>query len=383
MSTREIRIATRKSALALWQAEYVKARLEQAHPGLLVTLVPMVSRGDKLLDAPLAKIGGKGLFVKELETALLDNEADIAVHSMKDVPMDFPEGLGLYCICEREDPRDAFVSNTFDSLEALPAGSIVGTSSLRRQAQLLARRPDLQIRFLRGNVNTRLAKLDAGEYDAIILAAAGLIRLGFEDRITSTISVDDSLPAGGQGAVGIECRSADVEIHALLAPLHHADTADRVVAERALNKRLNGGCQVPIACYAVLEGDQLWLRGLVGQPSGGTLLVADARAPALLLKRLAYKWPKTCWARAPKPSSRKSTARPVTREPMAPVADPPCRGLRSTGAKLGGSGGRQQLHAAAGDRARHRGGPATPVAGRPAWLPGDHRGQQTCRPAVA
>ncbi|MCE0909629.1 MULTISPECIES: hydroxymethylbilane synthase [Pseudomonas] len=279
MSTREIRIATRKSALALWQAEYVKARLEQAHPGLLVTLVPMVSRGDKLLDAPLAKIGGKGLFVKELETALLDNEADIAVHSMKDVPMDFPEGLGLYCICEREDPRDAFVSNTFDSLEALPAGSIVGTSSLRRQAQLLTRRPDLQIRFLRGNVNTRLAKLDAGEYDAIILAAAGLIRLGFEDRITSTISVDDSLPAGGQGAVGIECRSADVEIHALLAPLHHADTADRVVAERALNKRLNGGCQVPIACYAVLEGDKLWLRGLVGQPSGGTLLVADARAP--------------------------------------------------------------------------------------------------------
>jgi len=279
MSTREIRIATRKSALALWQAEYVKARLEQAHPGLSVTLVPMVSRGDKLLDSPLSKIGGKGLFVKELETALLEQEADIAVHSMKDVPMDFPEGLGLFCICEREDPRDAFVSNTFPSLDALPAGSIVGTSSLRRQAQLLARRPDLEIRFLRGNVNTRLAKLDAGEYDAIILAAAGLIRLGFEDRITATISVDDSLPAGGQGAVGIECRSADREIHALLAPLHHADTADRVRAERALNKHLNGGCQVPIACYAVLEGDQLWLRGLVGEPAGGALLTADARAP--------------------------------------------------------------------------------------------------------
>jgi len=289
MSTREIRIATRKSALALWQAEYVKARLEQAHPELRVTLVPMVSRGDKLLDAPLAKIGGKGLFVKELETALLDNEADIAVHSMKDVPMDFPEGLGLYCICEREDPRDAFVSNHFASLEALPAGSVVGTSSLRRQAQLLARRPDLQIRFLRGNVNTRLAKLDAGEYDAIILAAAGLIRLGFEDRITATISVDDSLPAGGQGAVGIECRSADHAIHALLAPLHHHDTADRVVAERAMNKRLNGGCQVPIACYAVLEGDQLWLRGLVGQPSGGTLLVADARAPRATAEALGVE----------------------------------------------------------------------------------------------
>lgn len=276
--SREIRIATRKSALALWQAEHVKARLEQAHPGLTVSLVPMVSRGDKLLDAPLAKIGGKGLFVKELETALLENEADIAVHSMKDVPMDFPEGLGLYCICEREDPRDAFVSNTYASLDALPPGSVVGTSSLRRQAQLLARRPDLKIQFLRGNVNTRLAKLDAGEYDAIILAAAGLIRLGFEDRIRSSISAEDSLPAGGQGAVGIECRSADSDVHALLAPLHHRETALRVTAERALNKHLNGGCQVPIACYALLEDDQLWLRGLVGQPDGGLLLRAEDRA---------------------------------------------------------------------------------------------------------
>ncbi|MFZ3024122.1 hydroxymethylbilane synthase [Pseudomonas sp.] len=280
MSIREIRIATRKSALALWQAEYVKACLEQAHPGLLVSLVPMVSRGDKLLDAPLAKIGGKGLFVKELETALLDNEADIAVHSMKDVPMDFPEGLGLFCICEREDPRDAFVSNTFASLDELPAGSVVGTSSLRRQAQLLALRPDLKIHFLRGNVNTRLAKLDAGEYDAIILAAAGLIRLGFGARIRASISVEASLPAGGQGAVGIECRSADADIHALLAPLHHRETALRVTAERALNKHLNGGCQVPIACYALLEDEQLWLRGLVGQPDGGLLLRAEGRAPA-------------------------------------------------------------------------------------------------------
>ncbi|WP_339488903.1 hydroxymethylbilane synthase [Pseudomonas sp. EL_65y_Pfl2_R95] len=277
--SREIRIATRKSALALWQAEHVKARLEQAHPGLLVSLVPMVSRGDKLLDAPLAKIGGKGLFVKELETALLEHQADIAVHSMKDVPMDFPEGLGLYCICEREDPRDAFVSNTFDSLDALPAGSIVGTSSLRRQAQLLARRPDLTINFLRGNVNTRLAKLDAGEYDAIILAAAGLIRLGFAQRIRSSITVEDSLPAGGQGAVGIECRTADAEIHALLEPLNHPETAVRVTAERALNKRLNGGCQVPIACYAIIENEQLWLRGMVGQPDGGLLLHAERRAP--------------------------------------------------------------------------------------------------------
>ena len=287
--SREIRIATRKSALALWQAEYVKAALERAHPGLRVSLVPMVSRGDKLLDAPLAKIGGKGLFVKELETALLENEADIAVHSMKDVPMDFPEGLGLFCICEREDPRDAFVSNTYDSLDALPPGSVVGTSSLRRQAQLLARRPDLNIHFLRGNVNTRLAKLDAGEYDAIILAAAGLIRLGFAERIRSSISVEDSLPAGGQGAVGIECRSADSEIHALLAPLHHTATALRVSAERALNKHLNGGCQVPIACYALLEGDQLWLRGLVGQPDGGLLLRAEARAAASAASELGVQ----------------------------------------------------------------------------------------------
>lgn len=277
--SRHIRIATRKSALALWQAEYVKARLEAAHPDVTVSLVPMVSRGDKLLDAPLAKIGGKGLFVKELETALLDGEADIAVHSMKDVPMDFPEGLGLYCICEREDPRDAFVSNRYESLDDLPQGSVVGTSSLRRQAQLLARRPDLEIRFLRGNVNTRLAKLDAGEYDAIILAAAGLIRLGFGERIRSSISAEESLPAGGQGAVGIECRSADTELHALLACLDHAPTAVRVTAERAMNKHLNGGCQVPIACYAVIEQEQLWLRGLVGQPDGRLLLRAEQRAP--------------------------------------------------------------------------------------------------------
>ena len=286
---REIRIATRKSALALWQAEHVKARLEAAHPGLQVSLVPMVSKGDKLLDAPLAKIGGKGLFVKELETALLEDQADIAVHSMKDVPMDFPEGLGLFCICEREDPRDAFVSNTYDSLDALPAGSVVGTSSLRRQAQLLARRPDLKIHFLRGNVNTRLAKLDAGEYDAIILAAAGLIRLGFEDRIRDSIAVEHSLPAGGQGAVGIECRVGDTELQQLLAPLNHTETALRVTAERAMNKRLNGGCQVPIACYAILEGEQLWLRGLVGEPDGSRLLRAEQRGAADDAERLGIE----------------------------------------------------------------------------------------------
>lgn len=276
---REIRIATRQSALALWQADYVKARLEAAHPGLRVSLLPMTSRGDKLLDAPLAKIGGKGLFVKELENALLDGSADIAVHSMKDVPMEFPAGLGLYAICEREDPRDAFVSNRYGCLAELPQGSVVGTSSLRRQAQLLALRPDLEIRFLRGNVNTRLAKLDADDYDAIILAAAGLIRLGFAERIREYLTVEDSLPAGGQGAVGIECRTDDAEVHTLLEPLHHFDTERRVAAERALNRRLNGGCQVPIACYAVQEGELLWLRGLVGQPDGGLLLRAEARGP--------------------------------------------------------------------------------------------------------
>ena len=279
MSSREIRIATRKSALALWQAEFVKAELEKAYPDLTVSLVPMVSRGDQLLDSPLAKIGGKGLFVKELEMALLEDRADIAVHSMKDVPMHFPEGLGLFCICEREDPRDAFVSNRFASLADLPEGSIVGTSSLRRQAQLLKLRPDLTINFLRGNVNTRLAKLDAGEYDAIILAAAGLLRLGFAERIRSYLSTEDSLPAGGQGAVGIECRVDDHELHQLLSVLHHQETADRVVAERALNTHLNGGCQVPIACYAVIEGQELWLRGMVGQPDGTLLLAAEARAP--------------------------------------------------------------------------------------------------------
>ena len=289
MSSREIRIATRKSALALWQAEFVKSELEKAHPNLKVSLVPMVSRVDQLLDSPLAKIGGKGLFVKELELALLEDRADIAVHSMKDVPMHFPEGLGLFCICEREDPRDAFVSNNFSSLDELPQGSIVGTSSLRRQAQLLKLRPDLTINFLRGNVNTRLAKLDAGEYDAIILAAAGLLRLGFAERIRSYLSVEDSLPAGGQGAVGIECRVDDDELHQLLAVLHDPDTADRVTAERALNTHLNGGCQVPIACYAVLEQDQLWLRGMVGQPDGSQLLMAQARAPRTQASQLGVQ----------------------------------------------------------------------------------------------
>lgn len=270
--TPTLRIATRKSQLALWQAEYVKAELLKYHPDLQIELVPLTSRGDKILDVPLAKVGGKGLFVKELEQALLAGEADIAVHSMKDVPMEFPEGLGLAVICPREDARDAFVSNTYKCLDDLPKGAIVGTSSLRRQCQLLELRPDLQIKFLRGNVQTRLQKLDDGEYDAIILAAAGLIRLELESRIASFISVEQSLPAGGQGAVGIECRMADEATQALLGALHHDITAQQVVAERAMNRQLQGGCQVPIACFAQQTKDGLWLRGLVGSPDGTQML---------------------------------------------------------------------------------------------------------------
>jgi len=272
LKTTVLRIATRRSPLALWQAEYVKEKLEEFHSQLQVELLPIVSRGDKILDVPLAKVGGKGLFVKELEQALLAGEADIAVHSMKDVPMEFPEGLGLAVICPREDARDAFVSNQFNSLDDLPQGSIVGTSSLRRQCQLLSHRPDLQIKFLRGNVQTRLQKLDDGEYHAIILAAAGLIRLGLNDRIRSFLTVEQSLPAGGQGAVGIECRIADEKTRQILQPLHDQITAEAVNAERALNRRLQGGCQVPIACYAIHQGDQLWLRGLVGDPDGSLIL---------------------------------------------------------------------------------------------------------------
>ncbi|ACR67365.1 hydroxymethylbilane synthase [Edwardsiella ictaluri] len=274
-----LRIATRQSPLALWQAHYVRDQLLAQWPQLTIELVPMVTRGDVLLDTPLAKVGGKGLFVKELELALLEGRADIAVHSMKDVPVAFPDGLGLVTICQREDPRDAFVSPRFASLEQLPPGSVVGTSSLRRQCQLRAARPDLQIRDLRGNVGTRLAKLDAGDYDAIILAAAGLKRLQLEDRIRTPLTPEQSLPAVGQGAVGIECRLADDATRRLLAPLNHAETALRVCAERAMNTRLEGGCQVPIGSYAEIDGDRLWLRALVGAPDGSLMICGERRGP--------------------------------------------------------------------------------------------------------
>ena len=270
-----ITIATRESPLALWQAHFVEAELKRHHPGIEVKLLGMTSRGDQLLDKPLYKVGGKGLFVKELETALLDERADIAVHSMKDVPMELPPGLTLGVICEREDPSDALVGVT--SFDDLPEGARLGTSSLRRSCQVMQRRPDLQIGFLRGNVNTRLAKLDAGEFDAIILACAGLKRLGFDDRIGAAIDEDFLLPAGGQGAVGIEYRETDSRVADLLAPLAHEETSRRVIAERTVVRRLDGGCDVPIASFAVAEGDSLWLRARVGSPDGKTVIVSEAR----------------------------------------------------------------------------------------------------------
>lgn len=284
-----VRIATRESPLALWQAEFVKAELLKHHPGLEVQLLGFTTQGDKILDSPLAKIGGKGLFVKELENAMLENKADIAVHSMKDVPVGFPEGLMLAAICERENPADAFVSHRFATIDALPLGAIVGTSSLRRRCQLLQARPDLDIRDLRGNVNTRLRKLDEGLYDAIVLAVAGLKRLKMEARIRSALPMALSLPAVGQGAVGIECRSDDERVQQLLAPLHHSPTAARVSAERAMNARLQGGCQVPIAGFATLEQGILHLQGRVGSPDGRLLLSAEARAPMAEAELLGYK----------------------------------------------------------------------------------------------
>jgi len=284
-----LRIATRESPLALWQANYVSDALRLAHPTLRVELVPMTTRGDQILDSPLSRVGGKGLFVKELERAMLDDEADIAVHSMKDVPMEFPEGLGLAVICEREDPQDAFVSNNFSHFADLPRGARVGTSSLRRQCQLLRHRPDLVIGDLRGNVGTRLSILDAGEYDAIILAAAGLKRLEMAERIKERLAPALCLPAGGQGAVGIECRLDDDHTRDLLESLHHADSAVRVTAERAVVTRLQGSCQVPIAAYAELNGQDLHLRALVGAPDGSALVHCEHSGPAAEAEALGIR----------------------------------------------------------------------------------------------
>lgn len=281
MSTDSLRIATRKSPLALWQAEHVRQRLQTLHPGLEVELVTMTTQGDRVLDSPLAKIGGKGLFVKELENGMLDGRADMAVHSMKDVPAELPTGLEIGAILEREDPRDAFVSNRFAGINELPLGARVGTSSLRRQCQLRATRPDLEILDLRGNVNTRLAKLDDGDYDAIVLACAGLRRLGMEERITRALDPEAMLPAIAQGVIGIECRSGDARIAGLIAGLNHPYTATSTAAERAMNARLAGGCQAPVAGYSELDEDMLHLRGLVGWPNGSDTVVGDISGPAV------------------------------------------------------------------------------------------------------
>ncbi|MEY4516851.1 MAG: hypothetical protein RL180_1197 [Pseudomonadota bacterium] len=276
---RLLKIATRQSPLALWQAEHIKARLLALYPDLTVELVTFVTQGDRILDTPLAKIGGKGLFVKELENALLDGRADLAVHSIKDVPMSLPEGLCLPVICEREDPTDAFVSNQYATLADLPQGARLGTSSLRRRSQLQFLRPDLNIIDLRGNVGTRLGKLDAGEYDAIILASAGLMRLNLHSRINERLDTTLSLPAVGQGALGLECRAGDTPVLNLIAPLAHADTDACVRAERAFNQRLMGGCQVPIAGYATLTTGQLRLQGRVGSVDGRELLCEELTGP--------------------------------------------------------------------------------------------------------
>jgi hydroxymethylbilane synthase len=291
MSTDLLHIATRKSPLALWQAEHVRARLMELHAGLQVELLTMSTQGDRILDSPLAKIGGKGLFVKELEQGLLEGRADIAVHSMKDVPAELPTGLCIGAILQRDDPQDAFVSNEFASVDALPHGARVGTSSLRRQCQLRARRPDLQILDLRGNVGTRLGKLDAGDYDAIVLACAGLRRLGLEARITSALAPELMLPAIAQGVIGIECRCEDARVKALIAPLIHQETLQRTTAERAMNARLAGGCQAPVAGYSVIGANGIELRGLVGRPDGSEIVHGAISGPvqqaAALGKQLA------------------------------------------------------------------------------------------------
>ena len=273
-------IATRQSRLALWQAEHVRDRLRELYPQCQVELLALSTRGDEILDTSLAKIGGKGLFVKELELAMAEGRADLAVHSAKDVPMELPPGFALGAIMQREDPRDAFVSNKFDALDALPAGAMVGTSSLRREAQLRSRYPQLNVNSLRGNLDTRLAKLDRGEHDAIILAAAGLKRLGLGSRIRSVLTVEQSLPAAGQGALAIEHRSERIDIAECLAALNHRATELAVRAERAVSRALGGSCQLPLAAYASVNGSTLELRGLVANPDGKSMVRAEVSGPS-------------------------------------------------------------------------------------------------------
>ncbi len=296
-SAKIIRIATRKSPLALWQASYVQQRLLACHPDYHVELIPLITQGDSILDTSLSKKGGKGLFVKELEWALLENRADIAVHSMKDVPATFPAGLGLVTICQREDPRDAFISKHHQHIDNLCAGSVIGTSSLRRQCQLRASRPDLIIHDLRGNVGTRLARLNDGEYDAIILATAGLKRLGLEKKISHPMSIEKSLPAAGQGAIGIECHLDNNIIQQLLMPLNHPATEICVYAERAMSAHLGGGCQLPIGSYAELKGNHLRLRALVGAPDGSVIIRGERTSDATCARQTGIELAKELLSR--------------------------------------------------------------------------------------
>jgi hydroxymethylbilane synthase len=277
---RVLKIATRKSPLALWQAEHVKAELGKLYPELIIELLPMSTRGDEILDRSLAAIGGKGLFLKELERAMLDGEADLAVHSMKDVPAELPAGLHIAAVLTREDPRDAIVSNEVDSFEGLPEGAVLGTSSLRRQAQMQNLRPDLSIQPARGNVGTRLQRLDEGNFKAIMLAYAGLIRLGLADRARQVLDTDVCLPAVGQGIVGIECREDDKELNTLLAGLNDPVSHICLGAERAFAAALEAGCHAPVAAHAMLDGNQLYLRGLVATPDGSRVLKGEARGDA-------------------------------------------------------------------------------------------------------
>ncbi|MFO1344855.1 MAG: hydroxymethylbilane synthase [Rhodocyclaceae bacterium] len=274
IAPKKIVIASRESRLAMWQAEHIRDRLSGLYPGAEVSILGMTTRGDQILDRPLSQIGGKGLFIKELEVAMQEGRADLAVHSLKDVPMEMPEGFSLTAITARENPRDAFVSNKYAGLDDLPAGAVVGTSSLRREAILRAKYPQLKIEPLRGNLDTRLRKLDDGQYDAIILAAAGLIRLGLKDRIRTVLTPEQSLPAPGQGALGIEILASRADAEAFIAPLADAETTHCVRAERAFSRALGGSCQVPLGGYAIIENGQLWLRGFVATPDG-TEMVAD------------------------------------------------------------------------------------------------------------
>ncbi len=272
-----LKIATRKSPLALWQAEHVKKQLIATHPDLSVELVKMQTEGDRFLDAPLIAVGGKGLFIKELEQALLEGKADIAVHSMKDVTIDLPDELALTVIMEREDTRDVFISNTYKQIEDLPDAAVLGTSSLRRQSQVKALHPEIELKDLRGNVGTRLGKLDAGEYDAILLAAAGIIRLGLDERITQLIPHSVLLPAIGQGAIGIECRAGDDVVQELITPLNHGNTSLCVQAERAFSRRLFGGCQLPIAGQASITADEIELTGIIARVDGSEVIKSELK----------------------------------------------------------------------------------------------------------